>query len=180
MAWTKIIGPKEAQGELIDVYDHVKSRKISRFPEFLAVYTQEPGILRWLIDTFSRPGAYYGVTGIEPTLVELIVVAVSAASQCHNCVVIHSELLLRLIGDEALVQQVATDFRQAPLDSKVKAALEYAVKLTLDPTHMTRQDVQSLREAGYTDRQIVDIAHVAAWFSYVNRIAEGLGTELRH
>ncbi len=179
MAWTKIIGPEEAQGELSDVYDHVKSRKISRFPEFLAVYTQEPGILRWLVDTFSRPGANYGVTAIDPTLVELIVVAVSAANQCHNCVVIHGELLHRLTGDEALVQQVATDFRKASLEPRVKAALEYAVKLTLDPTHMTKQDIHSLSEAGYTDRQIVDIAHVAAWFSYVNRIAEGLGTELR-
>ncbi len=179
MAWTKIIGPEEAQGELSDLYHQIRSRKISRFPEFLAVYTQEPGILRWLVDTFSRPGAYYGAAGIDPTLVELIVVAVSAASQCHNCVVIHGELLQRLTGDEALAQQVAQDFRQAPLDSKAMAALEYAVKLTLYPTEMTRQDVQSLREAGYTDRQVVDIAHVAAWFNYVNRMAEGLGTELR-
>ena len=53
------------------------------------------------------------------------------------------------------------------------------MKLTLDPTHVTRRDVDSLRDAGYTDQQIVDIAHVAAWFNYVNRIAEGLGTELR-
>ena len=179
MAWTKVIGPAEAQGELRDVYNLVKSRKINRFPEFLSVYTQEPGILHWLIDTFSRPGAYYGAAGIDPTLVELIVVAVSAANQCHNCVVIHGELLGRLTGDEALVKQVASDFRKADLDSKAKAALEYAVKLTLHPTEMKRQDVQSLKEAGFTDRQIVDIAHVAAWFNYVNRIAEGLGTELR-
>ena len=179
MAWTKIIGPEEAQGELSGVYDHAKSRKISRFPEFLAVYTQEPGILRWLVDTFSRPGAYYGVTAIDPTLTELIVVVVSAANQCHNCVVIHGKSLKRLTGDEALVHQVATNFREAPLEAKVKVALEYAVKLTLDPTHMTRQDIHSLQDAGYSDQQIVDIAHVAAWFNYVNRIAEGLGTELR-
>ena len=39
--------------------------------------------------------------------------------------------------------------------------------------------MERLREAGYTDQQIVDVAHVAAWFNYVNRIALGLGTELR-
>ena len=179
MAWTKIVGPEEAQGELQEVYAGLKARNVDGFPEFVGVYTQEPTILRWLTDTFARPNANYGVTGIDRQLVELIVVAVSAANRCHNCMVLHAQQLQHLTGDKALVDQVMEDYTRAPLDPKTMAALDYATKLTLDATHMTQADVQSLREVGYSDQQIVDIAHVAAWFNYVNRIAEGLGTQLR-
>ena len=178
MAWTKIIRPDEAQGELREIYADLKARNISRLREFAAVYTQEPTIMRWLNGTFARPGANYGVTGIEPALVEMIIVVVSAANSCHNCLTIHALQLARLIHDEALVSQIESDYTEAQLDPKTRAALDYAYKLTCDPTRMGQEDVQFLRDVGYTDRQIVDIAHVAAWFNYVNRIAEGLGTEL--
>ena len=56
--------------------------------------------------------------------------------------------------------------------------LEYVEKLTRTPGDMTRSDVESLRTVGFTDRDILDIATVAAYYAYVNRIADGLGVEL--
>lgn len=56
--------------------------------------------------------------------------------------------------------------------------LDYAVKLTRDPGGMTAGDTESLRDAGFDDRAILDICQVASYYNYVNRLADGLGVEL--
>ncbi len=56
--------------------------------------------------------------------------------------------------------------------------LEYSVKLTLEPRIMTQADVQSLREAGFKDADILDINQITGYFAFVNRLADGLGVEL--
>ncbi len=57
--------------------------------------------------------------------------------------------------------------------------LEYAEFLTLSPSSVTQENVQELRDAGWTDADIVDIAHITALFNYLVRIADGLGIELQ-
>lgn len=56
--------------------------------------------------------------------------------------------------------------------------LTYARKLTLAPANIDCHDVEQLREHGFNDRAIHDICTVTAYFSFVNRIADGLGVEL--
>ena len=56
--------------------------------------------------------------------------------------------------------------------------LEYSVKLTTTPGGMNAADVEALRNAGFSDRDILDIAEVVGYYAYVNRIADGLGVEL--
>jgi uncharacterized protein YciW len=58
------------------------------------------------------------------------------------------------------------------------AMLEYAEKLTLTPSAMTEADVQKLRDAGWTDRDILDIVHVCAYFNFRVRVVDGLGLEV--
>jgi len=56
--------------------------------------------------------------------------------------------------------------------------LDYAAKLTRRPWQMTEKDVIALRELGFSDRAVLDIAQVVAYYAYVNRIADGLGVSL--
>ena len=56
--------------------------------------------------------------------------------------------------------------------------LGYAVKLSLDPWNMQEADVQELRDVGFSNAGILDIAHVTGYYAYVNRLADGLGVEL--
>ena len=56
--------------------------------------------------------------------------------------------------------------------------LVYTEKLTRTPWDMVEEDVQALRDAGFDDRAIHDIAHVTGYYAYVNRIADGLGVML--
>ena len=56
--------------------------------------------------------------------------------------------------------------------------LEYAVKLTKRPEEMTCSDIEALRAAGFSDRDMLDVAEAVAYYAYVNRIAQGLGVQL--
>ncbi len=77
-------------------------------------------------------------------------------------------------NDELLVA-VEADWQTAPLSPARSAMLRYSVKLTHTPGDMIEADVIELRDAGFSDRDILDIAEVVGYYAYVNRIADGLG-----
>jgi uncharacterized peroxidase-related enzyme len=70
---------------------------------------------------------------------------------------------------------VEVDWRSAELSSARRAMLAYAVKLTRRPGEMVESDVTTLRAHGFSDRDVLDIVEVTAYYAYVNRIADGLG-----
>jgi len=74
--------------------------------------------------------------------------------------------------------QLKEDYAQASLSRADRAMLDYAAKLTLTPAAVTRDDVQALRDAGFSDRAILDIAQITAYFAFVNRTADGLGVSV--
>jgi uncharacterized peroxidase-related enzyme len=73
---------------------------------------------------------------------------------------------------------LAEDYRQAELPAADRAMLDYAHKLTLCPWAMQKEDAEALRQAGFCDTAILDINQVAAYFAFVNRLADGLGVQL--
>ena len=83
-----------------------------------------------------------------------------------------------MTGDRDWTAQIELDYRQADLTAADRQMLDYAAKLTRTPWQMTENDVIALRELGFSDRAVLDIAQVAAYYAYVNRIADGLGLSL--
>lgn len=77
--------------------------------------------------------------------------------------------------DDALVQALRRDYRTAPIGEQDRAMLDFVNKLTKDPTQITRDDHARLHEAGFDDRGILQITLIAAWFNYINRVADALG-----
>ena len=76
------------------------------------------------------------------------------------------------------MEQVKDDWRQMELSEAEYAMLEFAEKLTLAPSAMRETDVQKLRDTGWTDRDILDIVHVCAYFNFRVRVVDGLGLEV--
>jgi uncharacterized peroxidase-related enzyme len=77
--------------------------------------------------------------------------------------------------DEKLVEALRRDYRTAPISDQDCVMLDYVVKLTKDATKCTRTDIQKLREAGFNDKGILQITLIAAWFNYINKVADALG-----
>lgn len=90
----------------------------------------------------------------------------------------HGAGLRRLTGDPALVADLSRDYREAELEPADRAMLDYVAQLTLEPAAITADHIETLRQAGFDDAAIHDMCHVAAYYAYVNRIADGLGVEL--
>jgi uncharacterized peroxidase-related enzyme len=67
------------------------------------------------------------------------------------------------------------DYTQARLTPADRAMLDYAVKLTAAAYRMTAADVDALRAVGFDDRGVLQITLIAAWFNYINRVADALG-----
>jgi alkylhydroperoxidase family enzyme len=63
----------------------------------------------------------------------------------------------------------------APISEQDRTMLEYVVKLTKDATQCSRADIGKLRGAGFDDRGILQITLIAAWFNYINKVADALG-----
>jgi uncharacterized peroxidase-related enzyme len=147
--------------------------KLGFVPNVLRVLALRPDhLLGWsaYFDELMR-----GESGVTKVQREMIAVVVSAQNRCHYCVVSHSAALRKLTGDPALVDQLATNYRYAPVAENERAMLDYAVKLTIESAACTREDVNTLRAAGWCDEDILDIAQVAAMFNFTNRLASGLG-----
>ncbi len=89
----------------------------------------------------------------------------------------HRRGLRRLLRNDELVADVEHDWTTAALSPKRTAMLRYAVKLTETPAATSDADVDALREAGFSDRDILDITEVVGYYAYANRIADGLGLQ---
>ncbi len=77
-----------------------------------------------------------------------------------------------------MAERIQADYETAGLDERRLSMLRYVEKLTRTPAKTTKEDVETLRRAGFLDEDILQIAEVAAYYAYVNRMADGLGVEL--
>lgn len=77
--------------------------------------------------------------------------------------------------DEQLVAALEEDYTKAPIDERDRVMLDYVVQLTRDATRISPAYHERLRAAGFDDRGILQITLIAAWFNYINRVADGLG-----
>ena len=69
------------------------------------------------------------------------------------------------------------DYRAAPVEPEIKDLLTFAEKVARDASQMTPNDIARLRSVGFSDRAILDAAHVAGFFSYMNRVVQALGAD---
>ena len=102
---------------------------------------------------------------------EMIAVAVSSENRCYYCLTAHGAAVRQLSGDAQFGEQLVMNFRSAALTDSHRAMLEFAVQMTQAPETVEEADRQALRDAGFSDRAVWDIAAVAAFFNMTNRLA---------
>jgi len=73
------------------------------------------------------------------------------------------------------VEALERDYTTAPITPQERVMLDYVVKLTKDATKVWKEDHETLRAAGFDDQAILQITLIAAWFNYINRVADALG-----
>lgn len=109
--------------------------------------------------------------GLSKAEREMIIVATSAANQCHYCVIAHGAILRVYARNPLLADQVAVNYHKADLAPRQKAMLDFAVKVALRSHAIDGADFPRLREHGFSDEDIWDIGAIAALFALSNRMA---------
>ena len=115
-----------------------------------------------------------GLTKLER---EMIAVAVSSHNRCYYCLTAHGAAVRALGEDPVLGELMAMNWRAARLTARERAMLAFAHKLTAEPWAVEEDDRADLRKAGFSDRDIWDIAAVTAFFNMSNRVASA--TDMR-
>jgi uncharacterized peroxidase-related enzyme len=149
--------------------------KLGFVPNVLTAYAFDNTKLKAFIDMVDD--LMLGDSGLSKLEREMIAVAVSAVNHCHYCLTAHGAAVRQRAKDPVMGEMIAQNYRAAGLPKRQVAMLDFSVKLTETPDKMTEADRQTLRDAGFSDRDIWDIAATASFYNMSNRMAAA--TEMR-
>jgi uncharacterized peroxidase-related enzyme len=149
--------------------------KLGFVPNVLAAYTFDMPKLEAFVAMYND--LMLAPSGLSKLEREMIAVAVSAVNRCYYCLVAHGAAVRALSGDPLLGEQMVMNFRAARLPARQRAMLDFAAKLSEAPWTVEEEDRAALRRAGFSDRDIWDIAAVAGFFNMSNRVASA--TDMR-
>ena len=156
-------------------YFDVCAEKLGLIPNVLKAYAFDIAKLNAFSAMYNDLMlAESGLTKLER---EMIAVCVSSINRCWYCQVAHGAAVRELSGDPVLGEAIVMNWRVAALTAKQRAMLEFAEKLTVASSKIEEVDRQALRDAGFTDRDIWDIASVTGFFNMTNRVASASGME---
>jgi len=176
MAYINVINESDAEGRLAELFKRFGNPDGS-VDNVLKVHSLNP-------ESLEAHSALYVQSMHKPSPLsraerEILGTVVSRLNGCTYCQRHHSTGLRRLLPDDR--KQVADDVAAGTfsgLTDRERALADYATALTVDPATMTAQHVTALKDAGLTDREILDAAQAIAYFAYANRIVLGLGAAL--
>lgn len=161
--------------EMKDLPDDVRKyfeiclEKLGMVPNVLTAYSQN---LKQL-DGFSRlyNELMMGESELSKLEREMVAVVVSSENKCFYCLVAHGAAVRVLSGDPMLGEHLVMNYRTAGLDKRQRAMLDFASQLTSSPATVTEQQVQALRDAGFSDSGIWDLSNVIGFYNMSNRVA---------
>ena len=156
-------------------YFDVCAEKLGLIPNVLKAYAFDIAKLNAFSAMYNDLMlAESGLTKLER---EMIAVCVSSINRCWYCQVAHGAAVRELSGDPVLGEAIVMNWRVAALTARQRAMLEFAEQLTVASSKIEEADRQALRDAGFTDRDIWDIASVTGFFNMTNRVASASGME---
>lgn len=161
--------------EATQKYFDICQEKLGMVPNVLRAYAFDAEKLNSFTAMYND--LMLGGSSLSKLEREMIAVAVSSVNKCFYCLVAHGAAVRELSGDPALGEAIAMNYKVAKITPKQRAMLDFSVKMTKESGSMEEADREGLRQHGFTDRDIWDIASVAAFFNMTNRVASA--TDMR-
>jgi uncharacterized peroxidase-related enzyme len=158
----------ELPGDIREIYEKNRE-KLGFVPNVFRAYARRP-------EHFRAFMAYHDVLMKGPGNLsraerEAIVVAVSSENRCQYCMVAHGAALRILSKDPVLADQIANNWRTAELTPRLRAILAFASRVNEPGFAANDDEIEALGREGFGDDDIWDIAAIAAFFGFSNRMA---------
>ena len=148
--------------------------KLGFVPNVLNAFAFDDAKLQAFVD--YRQELVQNAENLSKLEIEMIATVVSAQNRCFYCITVHGNAFASF-GDPILGEMMVMNYRAARLDKRQRAMLDFAVKLTIQSWEVEEEDREKLRRADFTDRDIWDIASIAAFYNMTNRLASA--TDMR-
>jgi uncharacterized peroxidase-related enzyme len=136
-------------------------KQLGAVPNMFRLLAQSPGALQGFT---ANNGALTKTLDVK--MRERIALAVAQLNGCDYCVSAHSYLGLNLA--KISPEEVALNRQGKSSDAKSNAAVSFAAKVVRERGHISEADVKSVRDAGFSDGQIVEILAVTAENIFTN------------
>jgi len=149
--------------------------KLGFVPNVLVAYAFDTVKLEAFVAMYND--LMLGPSGLTKLEREMIAVAVSSQNRCYYCLTAHGAAVRQYAGNPLLGEHMVMNYRAARLPKRQRAMLDFAVKLTAEPWNVEDVDREALRRAGFSDRDIWDIAAIVGFFNMSNRVASA--TDMR-
>ena len=141
-----------------------------------------PNVLRSYAHNIDKLNAFTALyndlmladSGLSKLEREMIAVVVSSINKCYYCLVAHGAAVRQLSGNPELGEMLVMNYRVAPLSMREKAMLDFAAQMTEASHRIEEPDRQALRDVGFSDADIWDIASVAGFYNMSNRISSAV------
>jgi uncharacterized peroxidase-related enzyme len=133
-------------------------------------------MLAYRPDEFRAFMAYHDAlmdkeSGVTKAEREMIVVATSAANQCQYCIIAHGAILRIRAKNPLIADQIASNYHKADIAPRQRGMLDFAMKVSQRAQEVDEADSAALREHGFSEDDIWDIAAIVAFFGMSNRLA---------
>ena len=179
MTWIKHIPYEDAEGKLKQLYDRIKGPD-NNVDNIMLAHSLRPHTMEGHM-TLYKYVLHHPRNRLPKWYLEAIGVYVSQLNDCRYCRDHHLTGMLRLLDGSDRRDDLADAFADGNLDAafddKELAGLAYARKLTTEAAAVTERDIESLRNAGFDDGEILELNQVSAYFAYANRMVLGLGID---
>lgn len=142
--------------------------KLGMVPNIFKTFAHSPAVL----DFYMQGSGALGNTSISAQLRESIALTVAGANACDYCASAHTAIGA---GAGLGADELASNLHAKSEDAKAQAALDFSLKLVNSQGNATDADVQALKEAGYTEGEVLEITAVVAFnifTNYFNHVAD--------
>jgi uncharacterized peroxidase-related enzyme len=147
-------------------------QKIGFVPNVLRAYAHDMAKLEAFAAFYNN--LMLAPSGLSKLEREMIAVAVSSDNRCFYCQTAHGAAVRQISGLPQLGERMAMNWRSAGLPPRQYSMLAFAEKITLASARIEEGDRQALRDIGFSDAEIWDIAAVASFFNMSNRMASAV------
>ena len=153
-------------------YFDICQEKLGMVPNVLKAYAFDINKLDAFTSIYNE--LMLSESGLSKLEREMIAVTVSSINKCFYCLVAHGAAVRELSKNPILGEMIVMNYKMAPLDDRQKTMLEFTEKITKNSSDINEDDRQKLRNVGFSDRDIWDIANVAGFFNMTNRVASAV------
>jgi uncharacterized peroxidase-related enzyme len=174
MARVKLIDPEQATGRTQEVFERVKS-----------YYQMIPGLQKGLAHLPETTDALWtlslmtaGEDSIDEELKRVFFAVTAHEVECEYCTAAHMLALLRKDWSEQDCAAVIAGKPSSRLSDRENAAVDFARQVGRHPAGVTDAMTEAVRDAGWSDAEIVEIVAAVALIRYTSTVASALDVPL--